>query len=404
MSNPIPSGGSAAASAVQAPLKILLVTDQFYDANNGMTISSRRFAAVLRAHGHEIRILSYGKPENLDPEHPAYLLNKQYIPVFDNLVASQGMVFAKVDTAILDEAIRWADVVHFLTPFALSHAGILLARKYGVPYTAAFHVQPENVTSSIHLGKVDWVNDCVYNWFRHYVFRYCSHIHCPSEFIAGELRRHGYTAQLHVISNGIDPDFRYQKLPKDPELDGKFVILMVGRLSIEKRQDVLVDAVAKSKYRDRIRLVLAGKGPRKKQIARRGAKRGIDLTIQFFPKPELLRLIAMSDLYVHAADMEIEAMSCMEAFAGGLVPIIANSSKSATPQFALDDRSLFAAGDSADLARKIDYWIEHPQEKEEMEHRYAASAEAYNLDRCVRQAEDMFRMAIAEQQEIAYGA
>ena len=115
-------------------------------------------------------------------------------------------------------------------------------------------------------------------------------------------------------------------------------------------------------------------------------------------------MIAMSDLYVHAADMEIEAMSCMEAFAGGLVPIIANSSKSATPQFALDDRSLFAAGDSADLARKIDYWIEHPQEKAEMEHRYAASAEAYNLDRCVRQAEDMFRMAIAEQQEIAYGA
>ena len=129
MSNPIPSGGSAAASAVQAPLKILLVTDQFYDANNGMTISSRRFAAVLRAHGHEIRILSYGKPENLDPEHPAYLLSKQYIPVFDNLVASQGMVFAKVDTAILDEAIRWADVVHFLTPFALSHAGVLTARK-----------------------------------------------------------------------------------------------------------------------------------------------------------------------------------------------------------------------------------------------------------------------------------
>ena len=33
----------------------------------------------------------------------------------------------------------------------------------------------------------------------------------------------------------------------------------------------------------------------------------------------------MSDLYVHAADVEIEAMSCMEAFAGGLVPVIANS-------------------------------------------------------------------------------
>lgn len=50
--------------------------------------------------------------------------------------------------------------------------GSLLFRTYGVPYTAAFHVQPEDVTFSIHLGKVDWVNDCVYLWFRHYVFRY----------------------------------------------------------------------------------------------------------------------------------------------------------------------------------------------------------------------------------------
>ena len=46
-------------------------------------------------------------------------------------------------------------------------------------------------------------------------------------------------------------------------------------------------------------------------------------------------------------------MSCMEAFAGGLVPAIANSPKSATPQFALDERSLFPAGDSAALAEKI---------------------------------------------------
>lgn len=398
------SVSSGVSDAGQAPMKILLVTDQFYAANNGMTISSRRFAAVLRAHGHEVRILSYGKPEDVEPGQTAYLLKKQYIPVFDKLVASQGMVFAKVDARVLEEAVRWADVIHFLTPFAVSHAGILLARKYGVPYTAAFHVQPENVTSSIHLGKVDWVNDCVYNWFRHYVFRYCGHIHCPSNFIAGELRRHGYTAQLHVISNGIDPDFRYRKLPKTPEFADKYVILMVGRLSIEKRQDVLVDAVAQSKYRDRIRLVLAGNGPRKAFIANRAAQRGIDLKIQFFPKPELLQMIAMSDLYVHAADMEIEAMSCMEAFAGGLVPVIANSPKSATPQFALDDRSLFAAGDSADLARKIDYWIEHPQEKAEMEYRYAASAEQYNLDSCVRRAEEMFRQAMAEQKEYAHGA
>lgn len=378
------------------PLKILLVTDQFYDANNGMTISSRRFAAVLRRHGHDVRILSYGTEKNLEPGQTAYLLEKQYIPIFDDLISSQGMTFAKVDPQVLEQAVRWADVIHFLTPFALTHAAIRMAQKLGVPYTAAFHVQPENITSSIHMGRQAWVNDGIYVWFRHYVYQYCTHVHCPSRFIAGELERHHYPCTLHVISNGIDPDFTYRKLEKAPDEQDKFVILMVGRLSIEKRQDVLVDAVAKSKYKDQIKLVLAGKGPRQEHIAKRGRSRGIDLTIRFFPKPELLDRIASSDLYVHAADMEIEAMSCMEAFAGGLVPVIADSPKSATPQFALDDRSLFAAGDSDDLARRIDYWIEHPAEKAQMECRYAESAKQYNLDHCVRQAEVMFRTAIQE--------
>ena len=38
---------------------------------------------------------------------------------------------------------------------------------------------------------------------------------------------------------------------------------------------------------------------------------------------------------MHSADAEIEAISCIEAFACGNVPIIANSPNSATKQFAL---------------------------------------------------------------------
>ena len=104
----------------------------------------------------------------------------------------------------------------------------------------------------------------------------------------------------------------------------------------------------------------------------------------------------MSDLYVHAADVEIEAMSCMEAFAGGLVPVIADSRKSATPQFALDQRSLFQAGDSNDLAAKIDYWIEHEAERKAMEYKYSALGKKYALENCVRQAEEMFRQELEE--------
>ena len=269
----------------------------------------------------------------------------------------------------------------------------------GKPYTAAFHVQPENISSSIHLGGSAFVNRCIYDWFNFYIYRDCRHVHCPSRFIAGQLTAHGYQSQLHVISNGIDPDFHYRKLTKPPRLTGKFVILTVGRLSIEKRQNILLDAVLQSRHEPEIQLVLAGQGPRRAALEEQGRRLTNAPVIGFYSKPELLDWIAQADLYVHAASAEIEAMSCMEAFAGGLVPIIADSPKSATPQFALDERSLFPVDNAAVLAQKIDYWIEHPEERQRMEHAYSASAEHYQLDACVRQAEDMFRLAISEQEE-----
>ena len=78
------------------------------------------------------------------------------------------------------------------------------------------------------------------------------------------------------------------------------------------------------------------------------------------------------------------------------LPIIANSPKSATPQFALDERSLFQAGNSADLAAKIDYWIENESQRRMMEIRYAEHGRRYGIDACVRQIEEMFRTAIEE--------
>ena len=110
-------------------------------------------------------------------------------------------------------------------------------------------------------------------------------------------------------------------------------------------------------------------------------------------------MIGAADLYVHASDAEIEAMSCMEAFACGRVPVIADSANSATPQFALDERSLFRTDDPADLARKIDYWIEHEDERLKMEKEYAELGKKYALEDCVRQAEAMFEEEIARCKE-----
>lgn len=375
-------------------MKILLVIDTYDTNNNGTSISAQRFAAVLREHGNEVRILTTGEPA---PDK--FVLKEFKVPLFNDLIHSHGFQFAQVDLDIIREAVAWADIVHCMMPFALETATKLIADQMHKPSTAAFHIQPENMTSSIGLGKAERINDSFYKVFNWTLYSRFTHIHTPSQFMADELVKHGYKAKIHVISNGIDPSFVYTKCPKDPQYEGKILIVMVGRLSGEKRQDVIINAVQYSKYADRIQLVFAGKGPKYDEYVEMGKQLPNPPQFVFLTKNELIHLLAQTDLYVHASDMESEAISCIEAFATGLVPVIANSEDSATPQFALDGRSLFVPGRPKDLARAIDWWLDHPEEKERMEHEYAEAAKQYNIDESVRRCEGMFREAIEEMKQ-----
>lgn len=373
-------------------MKILIVIDQYDDSNNGTTISAQRFAEGLKKAGHEVFIISTGNPY----DHKTSVKPIHLTPIVSHIVRSQGMKFAMPNKEKLREAISKVDVVHFYMPFFLSHAGVKIAEELGVPHTAAFHVQPENITYTIKLGENKAVNDYIYHFFNKHFYHKFNHIHCPSHFIANQLKEHGYTSKTYVISNGVDDDFKYNKIDKPEELKDKFVITMIGRYSNEKRQDVLINAISKSKYADKIQLVLAGKGPKENAYRNLGKKLTNPPIMEFYNKEDLKNLLWYTDLYIHAADAEIEAISCIEAFACGLVPIIANSSNSATPQFALTEDSLFEAGNSDDLARKIDYWIENPIKRKQMEIEYSKSAEKYRISNSIQQIERMFEDAINE--------
>ena len=374
-------------------MKILIVIDQFDNSNNGTTISARRFAKGLQDRGNEVYIVSTGDKQG---EYKFNLKELPLPPGISHIIRSQGMSFAIPNTEILEKAISSVDVVHFYMPFWLSKSGLKICEKLNKPRTAAFHVQPENITYTIGLGTKTKVNDFIYNHYRDTFFNRFKHIHCPSQFIADQLKAHGYTANLYVISNGVDEDFKFYGKQKLPEFKDKFVITIIGRYSNEKRQDVLIDAISKSKYADKIQLVLAGKGPNEEKYRKLSEKLPIKPLLQFYDKENLIKLLQSTDLYVHSADAEIEAISCIEAFACGNVPVIANSPNSATKQFALVPESLFEAGNSEDLANKIDFWLDNENYRKEMELKYSKSADNYRLKDSIKKMEEMFEDAIRE--------
>lgn len=376
-------------------MKILIVIDQYDNLSNGTTISAKRFVDGLRKNGNEVQILSTGK----DEENKVSLKTYKFPKIIDKYFKANEMVFARPDEEVMKNVFKNQDIIHFYMPFRLAKKGVKIAEEMHIPHTTAFHVQPENITYSIGLGTHHHINDTIYTYFRNY-FNKFRHIHCPSNFIANRLKEHGYAAKLHVISNGVGEEFKYLRKEKPEELKDKIVLTMVGRYSPEKRQDVLIEGIKKSKYEKKIQLVLAGKGLCYEQYKKQGENLTNKPILKFYPKDELVNLLSYTDIYAHSADAEIEAISCLEAIACGNVPIISNSNESATVQFAIDEDSLFEHGNSDDLARKIDYFLDNPKILEEKRKEYSEFANKFRIENSVKLMEEMFREEIEDYKKL----
>lgn len=234
-------------------MKILFVMDEYFAKNNGMSISAQRFARELRLRGHQVRVLAGNA--NGTPDFP---LEEYVIPVFDGLIKKQGMTFAKAENDVIRRAVSWADVVYIESPFVVAARAAKEAARQGKACTGGFHLYPENITSSLHLVWSTPVNNAIFRGFRKHVYQYCSDIHCPTQYVEQRLVKHGYDARLHVISNGVPREFAVRKIEKPAEYQDKFVVLCVGRYSVEKRQDLLIRAVRESGRAEDIQLIFAG--------------------------------------------------------------------------------------------------------------------------------------------------
>lgn len=124
-----------------------------------------------------------------------------------------------------------------------------------------------------------------------------------------------------------------------------------------------------------MRIVLAGKGPLRADYQKLAKKMPIQIEMHYFSPHNLQDLMSQSDLIVHCAKVEVEGMACMEAFAAGVVPLIATSPLSSTASYSLSENNQFPAGDYQKLAQLIDFWYEHPEFLEKMSEKYRKFAQ-----------------------------
>lgn len=373
-------------------LTIALVVDTVDTQGNGTSNSALQYAAELERQGHHVRLVGVGAPR--------YAARVKTIPVVSWVAAQQQMQFAEPDEELFHRAFDGVDVAHVYMPFAFGRHACRTARAMGVPVTAGFHLQPQNIMYSAGpLRFIPGMSSMLYRLFDHWLYRHVRHVHVPSAMIARQLRRHGYRSVLHVISNGYSPRFApRQGRRARPRAPKPFRIIASGRLTREKNHITLIRAVAMCRHREDIELRVCGTGPLARRLRRRAKSiLGDAASIGFMENDRMPATLRSCDLFVHCSTADIESLSVIEAMASGLVPVIASCELSAARQFALVDESLFPARRPEELARRIDWWIDHPDARAYWGGRYARFArERYGIESSVRSFVAMERQAIAD--------
>ena len=370
-------------------MKILIVCGEYFNTSNGLSVSTQRFVKEFARLGEEVRVLSSDHGGISD-----YSVPVMRIPLVDRIMEKQNYHFAKPDADVVEEALSWTDIVHIEDPFPLSVQAAKAAHKKGLPITGTYHLYPENMTASVPIFDFRLFNRNIMNVFRWGVYQYCYAIQCPTEKVRERLRRSGYKSKLYVISNGIPPEF----IADAPGTDKNplFTIISVGRYSNEKDQRTLICAVGACKYAADIQLILAGKGPLEEEYKKLGEALPNRPIMRFYDQNELRREIRRAELYVHCANVEIEGMGCMEAFAQGIVPVIADSELSSTSEYALGEKNRYMAGDLKDLTSKIEYWYEHRDRLYAVGCEYIELAKALSIEKSALKVIQMMKEAAGD--------
>ena len=368
-------------------MRIAFVSDTYEDGIAGGTVTGVRFVEALRRR-HEVTVVATGAPAPGKLSIPGLQL-----PV--RAMRENRITFGVPSSKQLEAAFRDVDIVHVQFPFYLGFAAVRVARAMGVPLVTAFHVQPENILYNINLHS-QWVAAWMHRWWIRGVFEPSDAVVVPSPFAAERLRRYGLTTPTFVISNGaVPPKARTARRGAERRSE-PYLVLCVGRLAPEKRQDLIIDAVARCRLRDRIRLVVAGAGHLETRLRARARRHGLPVEFGYVSNERLAELYDEATLFVHAGEVELEGMAVLDAMAAGLPVLVSDAPDSAARSLASGPEFRFRPGDATDLAAHIDRLLDAPGLLAAGARRSLERAAQHDFQRSARSLEHVYETVLAK--------
>jgi glycosyltransferase involved in cell wall biosynthesis len=305
----------------RAPWKCraMLFTDTF-SQTNGVAGTMRRLAERRGEGDVDVQIVT----STTDPLDSASVVNfppewSIPLPTSEHI----GLHFPSI-LEVLDHVHReQPDVIHVATPGPVGLCGLIVAKLLEIPLVGSYHTELGPYT--LHLTRDLLVAEAMglyVDWF----YGRCDQVLSPTRIVGDTLVERGVTPYVSLWSRGVDPDFfnpRRRKESLRAELlgDGDLLLLSVGRLSAEKRLDVLLAAVTLVQVKaPGVRLAIVGEGPTRDDLEQAagpgvvflGELRGIGLADTY----------ASADIFCFPSTTDTFGQVLLEAGASGL-PVIA---------------------------------------------------------------------------------
>lgn len=260
-------------------MKILITTDWYSPAVNGVVTSVKNLRRGLEARGHEVRILTLSQTTHSWTEDGVTYLGS--VPA--------GLVYpgARLRTPMVrrwtQELVAWGpDVVHSQCEFSTFFLARRIAEYLDVPLVHTYHTVYEDYTHyfspSVRFGKK------AVAMFSRWVAAQTDCLIAPTVKVRQLLQGYGISRPVFVVPSGIDLDrfsgetdpIRQAVLRQSLDIPQEHLILVsVGRLAEEKNLEELLHLRA-AMGEAPVTLLLVGGGPDKLRLE--GIAAGLGLT------------------------------------------------------------------------------------------------------------------------------
>jgi alpha-1,6-mannosyltransferase len=187
---------------------------------------------------------------------------------------------------------------------------------------------------------------------------------CTTRFAREEFDRiaapNTMTVGLGVDLETFHPRRRSAAVRRRWAAPGQTLLVHCGRLSVEKRADRSIDAVAAlCEAGHDVRLVVVGEGPMRARLERQAARLPIDFTGFISSRHTVAGLLASADVALAPGPHETFGLAALEALACGTPAVVSRTS--ALSEIVTTDSGACADNDPAAIARAVGTIVSRPE-------------------------------------------